>query len=281
MSLPHLPPNARCNCNGLLLRHNEDMTGDRAHKGQQNASPFVSDLSVSELLLATAVGFRPKGLVFGCSIFHAGTRPYRPTRSLEVSHLSSGLYEARCDALSRLSDEARALKADGVIGVRLTLGTRGWSHKSVEFTAVGTAVEATDGSDWTTEDGTPFLSDLSGREFFTLLHSGHRPLGFVMGSCVYHVGRRRTPVVARQIARNVELDVQTQALYAARELAMTRMQDEASALGAAGVVGSRIHESSHVWRHRFIEFLAFGTAIAPVAGPSAPLALALSLSVDR
>ncbi len=264
----------------MLLRHNEDMTGNRAKRGQQNTDPFVSDLSVSELLLATAAGFRPKGLVFGCSIFHAGTRPYRPTRSLEVSHLSSGLYEARRAALSRLSDEARALKADGVIGVRLTLSTGEWSHKSVEFNAVGTAVEATDGSDWTTGDGVPFVSDLSGREFFTLLRSGHRPLGFVMGSCVYHVGRRRTPVVARQVGRNVELNVQTQALYTARELAMIRMQDEAAALGAAGVVGSRIRESSHVWRHRFIEFLAFGTAIAPIP-QSMPLALDVSLSVDR
>ena len=252
----------------------------RSHPGARPVAPFVSDLTVSELLLATAAGFRPKGLVFGCSIFHAGTRPYRPTRSLEVGHLSSGLYEARSDALSRLGDEAQALGADGVVGVRLSLSTGGWSHKSVEFTAVGTAVEAMDGSAWTTGDDAPFISDLSGREFFTLLRSGHRPLGFVMGSCVYHVGLRRTSVVARQLGRNVELDVQTQALYNARELAMTRMQDEASALGASGVVGSRIRESNHVWRHRFIEFLAFGTAIVPLAGPTTPLPLDLSLSVD-
>jgi uncharacterized protein YbjQ (UPF0145 family) len=243
--------------------------------------PFVSDLTVSELLLATGAGFRPKGLVFGCSIFHAGTRPYRPTRSTEVEHLSSGLYEARHDAISRMTDEARALGADGVIGVRLSLNTGGWSHKSVEFNAVGTAVEAIDGSKWTIGDGEPFVSDLSGREFFTLLRTGHRPLGFVMGSCVYHVGRRRTPVVARQVGRNVELDVQTQALYNARELAMTRMQEEAAALGAVGVVGSRITESTHVWRHRFIEFLAFGTAIEPLTAKPSPLPLALSMSVDR
>ncbi len=254
-----------------------NMSGGKAG----DTDPFVSDLTVSELLLAASAGFRPKGLVFGCSIFHAGTRPYRPTRSCEVDQLSSGLYEARHDAISRMSDEAAALGADGVIGVRLTLSTGGWSHKSVEFNAVGTAVEATDGLDWTVDDGAPFVSDLSGREFFTLLRSGHRPLGFVMGSCVYHVGRRRTPVVARQVGRNVELAVQTQALYSARELAMTRMQDEAAALGAAGVVGSRITESTHVWRHRFIEFLAFGTAIEPLGAKPAPLPLDLVIGVDR
>ena len=252
------------------------MSGD-----SETTDPFVSDLTVSELLLATGAGFRPKGLVFGCSIFHAGTRPYRPTRSTEVEQLSSGLYDARHDALSRMSDEAAALGADGVIGVRLTLSTGGWSHKSVEFNAVGTAVEATDGLDWTVGDGGPFISDLSGREFFTLLRSGYRPLGFVMGSCAYHVGRRRAPVAAGQVGRNVELGVQTQALYTARELAMTRMQDEAAALGAVGVVGSRITESTHVWRHRFIEFLAFGTAIEELAAPPKPLPLELSVSADR
>jgi uncharacterized protein YbjQ (UPF0145 family) len=252
-----------------------------ANARESAQGPFVSDLSVSELLLAEASGFRPKGLVFGCSIFHAGTRPYRPTRSCEVGPLSSGLYEARHDALSRMSDEALALGADGVIGVRLTLSTGTWSDKSVEFNAVGTAVEATDGWDWSAADGVPFTSDLSGREFFTLLRSGYRPLGFVMGTCVYHVGRRRIPVVARQAGRNVELEVQTQALYSARELAMTRMQDEAAALGAAGVVGSRITESTHVWRRSFIEFLAFGTAIEPLEGRSEPLDLEVALSMDR
>jgi uncharacterized protein YbjQ (UPF0145 family) len=252
-----------------------------ANARESAQGPFVSDLSVSELLLAEASGFRPRGLVFGCSIFHAGTRPYRPTRSCEVGPLSSGLYEARHDALSRMSDEALALGADGVIGVRLTLSTGTWSDKSVEFNAVGTAVEATDGWDWSASDGVPFTSDLSGREFFTLLRSGYRPLGFVMGTCVYHVGRRRIPVVARQAGRNVELEVQTQALYSARELAMTRMQDEAAALGAAGVVGSRITESTHVWRRSFIEFLAFGTAIEPLEGRSEPLDLEVALSMDR
>ena len=261
--------------------HTNRLLLSMANPGESAPAPFISDLSVSELLLAEASGFRPKGLVFGCSIFHAGTRPYRPTRSCEVEELSSGLYEARRDALSRMSDEALALGADGVIGVRLTLSTGAWSHKSVEFNAVGTAVEATDGWDWLAADGVPFTSDLSGREFFTLLRSGYRPLGFVMGTCVYHVGRRRTPVVARQAGRNVELEVQTQAIYSARELAMTRMQDEAAALGAAGVVGSRITESTHVWRHRLIEFLAFGTAIEPLEGRSDPLDLEVALSVDR
>ncbi len=244
-------------------------------------SPYVCDLSVGELLLARDVGFGPVGLVYGCSIFHAGIRPRRPTSSAEVTQLSEGLYRAREDAISRMVDEAAQLGADGVIGMRLTLSTGDWSHKSVEFNAVGTAVVADDGADWSAGGGAPFTSDLSGREFWTLLSSGYRPLGFVMGTCVYHVGRRRVFTVTRQLGRNTEQATQTQALYSARELAMARMQEEAAVLGAQGVVGSRITESTHVWRHRFIEFLAFGTAIAPLEGESDPLEPTLSLSLDR
>jgi uncharacterized protein YbjQ (UPF0145 family) len=247
--------------------------------------PFVSDLSASEFLLTSAAGFRPNGLVFGCSVFHAGTRPRRPTRSSEVDSLSQALYTARQDAIRRMEDEADALGASGVVGVRLTISTSDWSRKSVDFIAVGTAVTATDGAgsgdDWRTKDGTPFTSDLSGQGFWTLTRAGYRPLGFVMGVCVYHVGRRRSLTALGQTGRSTELVTQTQALYTARELAMTRMQEEGARLGAAGVIGSRITESSQVWRHRFIEFLAIGTAIAPRASGGKSPEPRAAVSVDR
>ena len=41
-------------------------------------------------------------------------------------------------------------------------------------------------------------------------------------------------------SKNQELDVLTQAMYQARELAMTRMEEEADALGADGIIGVRL-----------------------------------------
>ena len=55
----------------------------------------------------------------------------------------------------------------------------------------------------------------------------------------------------------------TQALYDARELAMARMQAEAEALEAEGIVGVELHERSHGWGSHVIEFFAIGTAIVP------------------
>jgi len=68
------------------------------------------------------------------------------------------------------------------------------------------------------------------------------------------------------MGQNVELPNFTQALYEARELAMTRMQDEASRLNAGGIVGVRLEEKSHQWGSHTIEFLALGTAVTRGSG---------------
>jgi uncharacterized protein YbjQ (UPF0145 family) len=85
----------------------------------------------------------------------------------------------------------------------------------------------------------------------------------VMGSCVYHVAHRGMFQSMRQAGQNVELPNFTQALYDARELAMERMQAEAEAVKAEGIVGVQLSERSHGWGSHVIEFFAVGTAIVP------------------
>lgn len=62
-----------------------------------------------------------------------------------------------------------------------------------------------------------------------------------------------------------------------------RMQAEAQAAQAEGVVGVDIHEGSHVWKSHVIEFFAIGTAVVPLEWEIAPSLLAdpmLVLSVN-
>ncbi len=82
-----------------------------------------------------------------------------------------------------------------------------------------------------------------------------------MGNCVYNVGQSAG---AAGSADNQELVGPTQALYDARELAMERMQVEAEALQAAGIVGVTIDENNHSWGPGIIEFSAVGTAVVPI-----------------
>lgn len=119
-------------------------------------------------------------------------------------------------------------------------------------------------------DNGPFTSDLSGQDFWSLLHAGYRPVEMVMGSCVYHVAHRGVLSGLGAVGRNVELENFTAALYEAREIAVERMQHEAAAAKAEGVVGVDIHEGSHNWQPHVIEFFAIGTAVVPLAAEIAP-----------
>src|SRR6478735_777637 len=81
------------------------------------------------------------------------------------------------------------------------------------------------------QDGGVFTSDLSVSEYVLLGEAGFEPLGFVIGSSIYHIGLQSS-----KWGQNMELTTLTQAMYNARELAMSRMEAEASHLGADGIV---------------------------------------------
>jgi uncharacterized protein YbjQ (UPF0145 family) len=222
---------------------------------------FTSDLSVNEFLLVKQSGFEPLGLVLGSSIYHIGFQQAGWNQSQELGVLTQAMYHARELAMTRMEEEADQLGADGVVGVRLDIGRYEWGADLAEFIAVGTAVRHRAGELHRAPNGRPFASDLSGQDFATLLRAGYRPVGMVMGNCVYHVGRQGMIASLKQVGRNVEMPNYTQALYEARELAMERMQTEADQLEAAGIVGARIVERSHGWGSHVIEFFAIGTAV--------------------
>jgi uncharacterized protein YbjQ (UPF0145 family) len=224
---------------------------------------FTSDLSVNEFLLVKEAGFEPLGLVLGSSIYHIGFQQASWNQNQELNVLTQAMYHARQLAMTRMEEEADQLGADGIVGVRLTIGRYDWGPDLAEFIAVGTAVKHAGGELHRAPNGRPFTSDLSGQDFSTLLRAGYRPVGLVMGNCVYHVARQGMLQSMRQIGRNVEMANFTQALYDARELAMGRMQAEAEETEAGGLVGVRLNQASHGWGSHVIEFMALATAVIP------------------
>jgi uncharacterized protein YbjQ (UPF0145 family) len=101
-----------------------------------------------------------------------------------------------------------------------------------------------------------FSSDLSVDEFLLVKSAGFEPLGFVVGSSIYHIGYQQSSWRQSQ-----EMAVLTQAMYSARELAMTRMEEEADQLGADGIVGVRLEIGRYEWGADMAEFIALGTAV--------------------
>jgi uncharacterized protein YbjQ (UPF0145 family) len=226
---------------------------------------FTSDLSVNEFLLVQEAGFVPLGLVVGISIYHVGFQMGNWNQNQEMDVLSQAMYHARELAMTRMEEEADQLGADGVVGVRLDVSRHEWGGELAEFIAIGTAVKHRDGVLHRAANGRPFTSDLSGQDFYTLLSAGYRPLGLVMGSCVYHIAHQGLGGWFKRIGRNAEMPNFTQALYDARELAMERMQAEAEGLQAEGIVGVQLTEGSHGWDSHVIEYFAVGTAVTPTS----------------
>ena len=102
-----------------------------------------------------------------------------------------------------------------------------------------------------------FTSDLSVNEFLLLSKAGLKPLTQVMGSSIYHVGWR---YMGRNISSGETASV-TEALNRARQLALGRLSEEASRIGADLVVGVHVKRAGYDWAADVIEFSAIGTAM--------------------
>ena len=118
------------------------------------------------------------------------------------------------------------------------------------------AIERLEGMRQTDDHKGIFTSDLSVNEYVCIKEAGFEPLGLVMGSSVYHIGFQMP-----KWNNGGELETLTQAMYHARELAISRMEEEAITLQADGVVGVRLVVKRSEWGSHSAEFIAIGTAI--------------------
>jgi uncharacterized protein YbjQ (UPF0145 family) len=234
--------------------------------GADPTGVFTSDLSVSEYVLLGEAGFEPLGFVVGSSIYHIGIQMARWGQNQELQVLTQAMYSAREFAMARMRAEADHLGADGIVGVQLRMQSYVWGQDVLEFLATGTAVKAVEGTGaHRAPDGSAFTSDLSAQDFFRLLAGGAVPVSFVLGTCVYHIAHQSVMQSLRQAGQNQEMLIFTQGIYEARELALSRMQAEATAARASGIVGVTVSVYNHVWGEHATEFLATGTSIRRLA----------------
>jgi len=221
------------------------------HEGRR----FSSDLSVDEAVLLKEVGYEPRGLVVGSGVYHIGVQYQNWSSNEEMTSLTQVMYAARSDAIRRMEQHAQQIGGHGVIGLKLEVRIHGSEHLA-EFVALGTAVAST-----SQPSRQLWLSDLSGQDLYLLIRAGYTPIGLAFGACVYHIAHQGLSTWVGQATQNVELSNYTAALYEARELAMTRMQEEARGTGAQGIVAMRVEQQSHLWGSHVIEFLAIGTTV--------------------
>ena len=234
-------------------------------------SGTTSDLSVDEVLLLHAAGWEPVALVAGYDI-HSIPTGWWGWGSGEITVLTGSASGAFRSAEARLRQACAQHGAAGVVGVRMELEQQ---HHTTSVQLIGTAIRRIDHGGHGSAGATsaagargsggatgPFLSDLSARDFVLLQQAGWSPLGIAFGASHIYAPYRPGMTALRQATQNVELTNFTEAMYAAREAAMGRMQGAARAAGGSGVVGVSVTEGPMRISGHAIRFLAWGTIVA-------------------
>jgi uncharacterized protein YbjQ (UPF0145 family) len=105
-----------------------------------------------------------------------------------------------------------------------------------------------------------YTSDLTGQEFWLVIDKGYVPIGLVLGNSVYSMGAVGGWLSSFKGQFKGEVTEVTQMMYAARELALQRMQQEATRLGADFVVGVNL-KIEYLHGGNWMEVTAVGTAV--------------------
>ena len=177
------------------------------------------------------------------------------------------LYAARRRAIDRLVTECRALGADGVVDVTLTVAPFPGQQNTLEFQALGTAVRSAGG----VHLDQPFTCDLTGQDFARLVRAGWMPAAFVMGVAI---GVRHDDWItqrSRSAWTTTEIPGYTELVHAVRDQVRDEIAADTARHGGEGLVvaGSTLN----VWerpctygneQHDHVaEAVTFGTAIVP------------------
>jgi uncharacterized protein YbjQ (UPF0145 family) len=180
----------------------------------------------------------------------------------EITSAAAGHNAAVREASAELRNECVKVQGHGVVGVRVDVEVHP-HHIDVELT--GTAVRPVNQGAHPAVPASPFISDLSARDFTLLAGAGWMPVGLAFGASFVYAPRRSAGDTMRQKTQNIELTNFTEAMYAARESAMERMQQSALDVHGQGVVEVKVTEGPMHFARHAVGFTAWGTAVRLVA----------------
>lgn len=240
----------------------------------ESSSPvFSSDLSAKEYAVAQASGLTPIAQIMGSSVVQHGWQNYRWSTYgggiREMPAFATPWNLSRERSFDRLRQEAQFAGADAVIGIELTAKAFLGDPNNVEYVVFGTAVHDTAvGRGGRSQ---PRMCALSGQDVYKLRRIGAETLGVIGHTSVVSVAlSAQANQMMSMFWGNQELTELTEAVYAARHLAMDEVRRQAAAVGANDMVISTLthqihhqeYESPMYKQHFFIVSMhVLGTAI--------------------
>jgi uncharacterized protein YbjQ (UPF0145 family) len=242
--------------------------------GRGKASRMTSDLSIDEELVLHSIGWEPVELVSGVSIHSIPYGVWNWGQG-EIAYASAAYARSFANASDRLHLACSKAGGQGVVGVHVD-----WEvHRHhIDVALVGTAVRPVDSTGLSADP--VFISDLSGRDFALLHTAGWTPLGLAAGASFVYAPRRSMGTAMAQKGQNVELTNFTEAMYAAREAAMERMQTAALGMEGTGVVEVKVTEGPMSFAHHAVAFTAYGTVVKLLADEHRHVGARMILPLD-
>ncbi len=250
---------------------------------------FSSDLSAKEYAIAQASGLAPIAQIMGSSVVQHGWQNYG------WSAYGGGIREmpgfampwnlSRQRSFDRLRQEAQFAGADAVIGIELTTNSFLDQPGAVEYVVFGTAVRETTLA--TGERPGTRMCALSAQDVDKLRRIGAETLGVIGHTSVVSVAL--SPQANQMMGSwwgNQEMTEVTEAVYAARHLAMEEVTRQARQAGANDMVISTLthnidhheYERAGFAQHFFIVSMhVLGTAIALGAHQPHPAPLGMPM----
>ncbi len=239
--------------------------GDLASSTETRLEELVGWVASSSFMTPAALavcadaGIEPIGQVVGLAVgsilpgYVRTTRPGQGRRRVGVARWRErtgplkGWTALRQRALGRLTRQARILGANAVVGVvaertMKELSSPEEAGAGGQFVFSGTAVRVRGWAD----DAPPVLTLASPQELWAMVRAGVEPAGIAGAFASVETLPSRATMSRRRTTPNVELEDLTRSVYEARSLAMERLQVDARALKADGLVGVNLElEEAH------------------------------------
>ncbi len=259
----------------------------------RSSGTWGSALTADEFAAVRSAGFEPVGQVFGASVYSAGSAggyscpgawrsrgngmPPQPATQVSgrggsgsFGPLVQAMYQARRNAIDRMTAECTELGGHGVVGVRLSRGS--FPLGGLQFKAIGTAVRAPGAA---LGPRVPFTCDLPGQDFAKLIMRGWVPAGLVLGLSIgARHDDRKTARQTRWGSGNAEVAGWTELVNESRHDARRQLDSDVERLGADGIVIAAMQMQVRERdcpvqvgrRDHIVEATLIGTAIARFSG---------------
>ncbi len=266
-------------CNGVgasgvtseLIFHNgniEFLTVGSAmcHPDGQPAS-FTASADTQELYCQWDAGYMPSSFVFGNVAYSIGFGrnifgSFRKMARGEVKSFSGVFNTTRNLALNRITDEAKTMNANSVVGIRTSIISIG--NGVQEMMMLGTASVNDKISEICQVVGGVTTSDLTAEETWNIAKLGYAPMKLLLGTSVYSLGVVGGIKATLKNLIKGEIGTLTNLIYEARENSLGKLSEQAEEIGADDVLGIKTY--IYNLGNGLIEFLAIGTAVKKVDG---------------